>query len=278
MAVLPRVVEAVSLRHVDFSFEEIAEVGGGEEFGLGAVGDDAAFAHEEDAFDFGEDVGDVVGDEEDAGALLGEFAEEIAEVGLCGEVEGVRGFVEQEHLSRSVRGACGAYEGAADHDAALLASGHFAYRLVGEGYGVDLDEDLVGAGSHGFGYGEVWPKGGAGKEAGENGVATGGVEGGAPGELGGDDAEAFFKFGEVPAFAAEDADFCLGLDDWVALAGDGLDEGGLAAAVGAEDGDVLAGVDGEVDVVEDDVVAACHVDLGQMQERRHSFLGYRTRP
>jgi hypothetical protein len=39
---------------------------------------------------------------------------------------------------------------------------------------------------------------------------------------------------------------------------------------------VLAGVDGEVDVVEDDVVAAGHVDVGQMQERRHSFLGYRT--
>jgi hypothetical protein len=40
---------------------------------------------------------------------------------------------------------------------------------------------------------------------------------------------------------------------------------------------VLAGVDGEVDVVEDDVVAASYVDVGQMQERRHSFLGYRTR-
>ena len=62
-------------------------------------------------------------------------------------------------------------------------------------------------------------------------------------------------------------------DDGVALAGDGLDEGGFAAAVGAEDGDVLAGVDGEVDVVEDDVVAAGYVDVGQMQERRHSFLG-----
>ena len=32
------------------------------------------------------------------------------------------------------------------------------------------------------------------------------------------------------------------LGEGVALAGDGLDEGGFAAAVGAEDGDVLAGV------------------------------------
>ncbi len=138
-------------------------------------------------------------------------------------------------------------------------------------------EDFVGAGLHGWGDGEVGPEGGAGKEAGEDGVAAGGVEGGAAGEFGGDDAEALFEFGEVPAFAAEDADLRFRLDDGVALAGDGLDEGGFAAAVGAEDGDVLAGVDGEVDVVEDDVVAAGHVDVCQMQERSHSFLGYRTR-
>ncbi len=34
---------------------------------------------------------------------------------------------------------------------------------------------------------------------------------------------------------------------------------------------MFAGVDGEVDVVEDDVVAAGDVDVGQMQERWHSF-------
>jgi hypothetical protein len=28
--------------------------------------------------------------------------------------------------------------------------------------------------------------------------------------------------------------------------------------------------------VKDDVVAAGYVDVGQMQERRHSFLGYRV--
>jgi hypothetical protein len=39
---------------------------------------------------------------------------------------------------------------------------------------------------------------------------------------------------------------------------------------------VFASVDGEVDVVKDDVVAASYVDVGQMQERRHSSLGYRS--
>ncbi len=132
-------------------------------------------------------------------------------------------------------------------------------------------EDFVGTGAHGFGDGEVGPEGGAGEEAGEDGVATGSSEGLFAGEFCGDYAEALFELGEVPAVAAEDADLGFGLGDGVALAGDGLDEGGLAAAVGAEDGDVFAGVDGEVDVVEDDVVAAGYVDVGQMKKGCHGF-------
>jgi len=99
------------------------------------------------------------------------------------------------------------------------------------------------------------------------------VEGGAAGEFRGDDTEALLEFGKVPALATEDADLRFRLGNWIALAGDGLDEAGFAATVGAEDGDVLSGVDGEIDVVEDDVVTAGDIDVGQMQERGHSFLG-----
>ena len=187
---------------------------------------------------------------------------------MGGEVEGVGGFVEQEH-------AGGGYEGAAYHDAALLAGGHLAYGLVAEVGGVDALEDFVGAGLHLGGdlRGEVGPEGGAGEEAGEDGVTAGGLEGGAAGEFGGDYAEALFEFGEVPAFAAEDADAGSLLDYGVALAGDGLDEGGFAAAVGAEDGDVLAGGDGEGDVVEDGVAAAGYVDVLEGEEGWHRLLG-----
>jgi len=71
---LPDVVKAVLLGEVDFGLEEVAEAGGGEEFRLGAVGYDAAVFHHQDAVDLGDDVGDVVGDEEDAGSLLGQAA------------------------------------------------------------------------------------------------------------------------------------------------------------------------------------------------------------
>jgi len=255
-------MEAVLVGEVDFGFEEVAEARSCQEVDLGAVGYDAAIFHHEDAVDLGGDVGDVVGDEEDAGSLLGESAEQVAEFGLGSEIEGVGWLVEEEHLR-------GGNEGAADHDAALLAGRHLADGLVGEGDGVNLVEDFAGAGTHGFGDGEVGPKGGAGEEAGENGIKAGGGERGLAGEFGGDYAETLFEFGEVPALAPEDADLGFRHDDRVALAGDGLDEGGLATAIGAEDGDVLARVDGKVDVVKDDVVAACHVYVCQMQERRH---------
>ena len=138
-------------------------------------------------------------------------------------------------------------------------------------------EDFVGAGAHGFGDGEVGPEGRAGEEAGENGVTSGGGEGLFAGEFGGDYAETLFEFGEIPALTTEDADLGFWQGDGVALAGDGLDEGGLTAAVGAEDGDVLAGVDEEVDVVEDDVVAASYIDVGQMKKGCHEFRAYRRR-
>jgi hypothetical protein len=56
------------------------------------------------------------------------------------------------------------------------------------------------------------------------------------------------------------------LDDGVALAGDGFDEGGFAATIGTENGDVLAGVDSEVDVVKNDVVTAGNVDVSEFEE------------
>ena len=225
---------------------------------------DSAGLHQDDAVDLGNDVGDVVGDEEDSSSLAGEGAEEFAEVLLGGQVEGVGGFVEKEH-------AGGSYEGAADHDAALFAGRHLAYGLVAEVGGVDAFEDFVGAGMHLGGDlgGEVGPEGGAREEAGEDGVAAGGLEGGTAGEFGGDYAQALFEFGKVPALAAEDADAGFRLDYGVTLAGDGLDESGFSAAVGAEDGDVLAGGDGEGDVVEDGVAAASYVDVLEGEEGWH---------
>ncbi len=170
-------VEAVVVSELDAGLEEVAKSWGGEEIGFGAVGDDAAIAHEEDTVDFREDVGDVMGDEENAGSLLGQRTEEIAEVALGGEIEGVGRFIEEEH-------AGGSHQCAADHDAALLAGGHLAHEFIGERDGVDLLKNLVGAEMHCWSNREVGPKGGTGEEASEDGIAPSGVKSGFPREFG----------------------------------------------------------------------------------------------
>ena len=271
-----------------FCAEQVGQDWGGEEFGAGAVGYDAALLHEDDAFDFRWDVVEVVGDQDQAGALSDEAAHAFAEVALGGEVEGVAGLVEQE-LAGAVD------EGAGDEDAAFFSGGHFADEVVGEVGGVDAFESFGGAEAHLFGDDEVGPERGGGEEAGDDGVEAGGASGGAAGGVGrarggveagvgvGDDSEVVAEFGQVPAAAAEDAHFGAGRavvgNDGVELAVHGADEGGFAAAVGAEDGDVFAGLDGEVDVVEDNAVAEGYVDVAHVQEVLRTldrFAGFRA--
>jgi hypothetical protein len=91
---------------------------------------------------------------------------------------------------------------------------------------------LVGAGAH-FGRDvEIGPERRGGEESGNDGVEAAGDGGALAGELGGNDAEVGAELGDVPPFAAEEAELGGGRDDGVALAGEGLDEGGFAAAGG----------------------------------------------
>ena len=98
----------------DGGVEELAEPGRGKQFVTGTVGNDAAGTHENDALDFREDVAEMMGDKDQAGALGSETAQGFAEFALGGEVEGVGWLVEQE-LAGPVD------EGAGDEDAALFA-------------------------------------------------------------------------------------------------------------------------------------------------------------
>lgn len=92
----------------------------------------------------------------------------------------------------------------------------------------------------------------------------------------------FAELGEVPAGAAKDLDLGAGLGcvcdvaggglDGVELAVHGADEGGFAAAVGPEDDEVFAGLDGEIDVVEDDAVSGGYGDVAEVEEGRFSAL------
>src|SRR6202042_706683 len=110
-----------------------------------------------------------------------------------------------------------------------------------------------------------------GKESCDNGIETG--RGGSslarkfgahwPGA---DYAKVAAKLGKVPTLAPEDADHHARLNDGIELAGHGENERGFAAAVGPENGDVLAGADAEIDVVQDNAIAARDVDRAHFEK------------
>jgi len=67
--------------------------GGG---GAGELAGDAAAAHHEDAVGEAEELGELGGDEQDALACGGEFAQEGVDFGLGADVDAARGFVDDE--------------------------------------------------------------------------------------------------------------------------------------------------------------------------------------
>lgn len=184
----------VVVADADAVAKEVGEDGFGEEGFSGPVGDDAAMAHEDDAVDFRGDVGEVVGDEDEAGALLNKGAEAFAEVALGSEVEGVGGLVEEE-LAGAVD------EGAGDEDAAFFAGGHFADGVPGEVGGMDAVEGFGGAIAHFVCNNEIGPEGGCSEEAGDDGVEADGAAGGAAGGVWGAGGEV--HAGEVVTDDAE---------------------------------------------------------------------------
>jgi hypothetical protein len=243
----------------DVDAEQVAQLLLGQQFPFCAVGKDAAVAHHDHPVDFRENVGDVVGDHENANPLLRHAAESCAELALGGEVKGVRGLVEEQHF-RLVD------ECAGDHDAALLAGRHLSDKLGFEMGGLHELEGLVGALAHFRRYVQVGPEGRGGEESCDDGVKASGDGSAFPGQLSGDDAEVGAELRDVPALTSEQAQLCGGRHDGVALAGDGFDQRRFAAAVGAEDGDVFAAGDAQREVVEDDIVAAGDADVAHEEE------------
>ncbi len=246
------------------SAEELTQTFFGEELVARAIGNDAAVAHQDDALDFGEDIAEVMCHHHEAGALARKAAQGLAQLALRGQVERVRGLVEKE-LPRPVD------EGARDKDAAFFAGGHGADVLRGQPGCFHPLEGLTGAVPHGVGDMQIGPQRGCGEEAGDHGVEAGGDGGALTGQLGAhrscaDDAEVTAQLGQIPAFTAKDADAHAWLHDGVDLAGDGEDECGFSAPVGAENGNMLAGANAEVDVVKHDAVAARDIDLAQFEK------------
>ncbi len=114
---------------------------GGEDVCLGPVEEDSAIFEEDDAVDFGDDVVEVVGDEKDADAGLGEVAKLLADFAEGWEVEAGGGFVEEE-------GVGVVNEGAGDEEAAGFAGREFVEPAVGQVSDFEAGHGLGGGGFH----------------------------------------------------------------------------------------------------------------------------------
>lgn len=109
---------------------------------------------------------------------------------------------------------------------------------------------------------------GAAEESGKHDVEASGGGGTGSEQILRDDAEVGAQFKNVPAVLAHDGDGRTFASERIAFAGDGLDERGFAATVGAEYADVFAGVDAQSEVVECRQVTANHGDVVQVEQGR----------
>ena len=173
----------------------------------------------------------------------GQAAQDLAQFALRGQIERVGWLIEQK-LARPM------HQRARNQDAALFAGRHFADQLLRQVQRFHALQRLHGALAHFLGDMQIGPQRRRGKESRNHGIETGGDGGALARQLAcrrarGDDAEVLAQLRQVPAFAAEDAHPHSRLHDGIDLAGHGEDQRGLSAAVGAENGHVLAGADAE---------------------------------
>lgn len=241
----------------DVGLEQVGQAGFGEDGGFGAVGEDASFAEQDDALDFGNDFGDVVRYQEDAQAGLSELAHGFAQLQLRANVEGVAGLVEEQRL-RFVDQRAG-NQGALGFAGGHL--GHGALREVGDAEA--LERGLRARQVAGIGM-VMRENARAAEESGQHYVASGGVRGAGSEQIRRDDAQQGAQLENVPALAPENrngaAVFGL-ISGWrqrVALAGNRFDERGLSAAVRAQNAHVLACGDFQIHFAEGGMVAAHH--------------------
>ena len=132
--------------------------------------------------------------------------------------------------------------------------------------GLNACPGFGGAVAHFIGDVQIGPKSRRREKAGNHGVEACGHGRALAGEIRADNSEVLSQFGQVPAIAAKDAHAHARPNYGIDLARNGKDQRGFAASIGAKDGDMLTGANGQVDVVEHDAIAARYVDVFESEK------------
>ncbi len=90
---LPGMKKAVTLRNLDRHAEEGTQPFAGQQYVAAAIGHNAAFCHKDHAFDLRQNVGEMMRDQQDAGACLGHSAQNRPQFALRREIQCISGFI-----------------------------------------------------------------------------------------------------------------------------------------------------------------------------------------
>ena len=158
------------------------------------------------------------------------------------------------------------HQGARNQHSLGLAGGHFAYRTIAQVGNLQFRQSRLRQVLLGSADGMVRVNGIAAEEAREHNIPPDGFTR-APGqEIVGDDTEQRAQLKHIPSGLTEDGHARSFPGHGITLAGDGLDQSGLATPVRPQNGDMLAVLDAQREIVEHNLVASHDLDVFQVQE------------
>src|SRR5882762_9871716 len=266
----PKMVVPVASRDVHANSKELRDLFGLEQVFLASIRLNPSAAHQDNAIDLRDDVGEMVRHEDDANSRLGQLAHRFAKAVLRENIEAVARLIEHQRL-RIV------HQRARNQNAFGLARRHFRDGAFGEMSDSKPLEHGVGAHPVRGLDRLVIEDAGAAEETGENDFAAARLARAVGHQVVRYDAEDGAQLEDVPSVEPQNRHRGFFPDDRIALARYGFDQCGLAAAVRAQDRDVFARFDAQAEVIKCDVVASNDAHVFQVYQGRSHEVRFSPR-
>src|SRR5713226_3474919 len=259
-------VVAVASRDVHANSEEAGDLFRLKQVFLASVGLNPSATHQDDAIDLGDDVGEVVSDQDDSNPRLGKRAHRFTKTMLRENIEAVARLVEHQRL-RIV------YQRPGNQYALRLSGRHFRNGALGQMRHSQAFEHGVGALSVRGLDGLMVEDPRAAEESGEDDFAAARLARAIEHQVVRYYAKHGAQLKDVPSIAPQNCHRGTFPDDRIAFARNGLDQSRLAAAVRAQNRDVFACFHTQAEIIERDVVASNDAHVFQVHQGRPHSIG-----
>lgn len=250
----PRMVKTISFGKLYLHAKQLLQPVCSQHLGLRSVADNAARLHHDHALDFRQDVGEMMGNQQNSSSLLRQQAHGVPQFPLGGQIESVAGLVKQEDLGPM-------HNGSPNQNALGFAYRHLTHWLVAKVLDLQQMKNFIRPLPHLLGNVEVRPQGRARKEARHHRITTCCVRRAFARQFGGNSTQVPAQLGQVPLLAAKDTEVRIFPHQRIALARKRLDQCRFSAAIRPQDGDVFLLADAQRKVVQHDRIAARHRNI-----------------